>query len=53
MTADLCGMISLHNLDQVNRKAEIGYWIAKEFEGKALLQAPAENSLRMLLKSLS
>ncbi|MDM5300525.1 GNAT family protein [Bacillus subtilis] len=35
----LCGMIGLHNLDQVNRKAEIGYWIAKEYEGKGIVTA--------------
>lgn len=35
----LCGMIGLHNLDQVNQKAEIGYWIAKEFEGQGIITA--------------
>ncbi|MGF7536024.1 GNAT family protein [Bacillus mexicanus] len=35
----LCGMIGLHNLDQVNRKAEIGYWIDKEYEGKGIMTA--------------
>lgn len=32
-------MIGLHNLDQVNQKAEIGYWIAKEFEGQGIITA--------------
>lgn len=32
-------MIGLHNLDQVNKKAEIGYWIDGEYEGKGIITA--------------
>lgn len=31
------GSIGFHNLDSVNRSAEIGYWIGKEFEGRGIV----------------
>ena len=31
------GAIGFHNLDTVNRSAEIGYWIAGEFEGHGII----------------
>lgn len=50
--SDLCGMISLHNLDQVNRKAEIGYWIAKEFEGKGIITAACRKLITYAFEEL-
>lgn len=48
----LCGMISLHNLDQVNRKAEIGYWIAKDFEGKGIITAACRKLITYAFEEL-
>lgn len=34
-----CGMISIHNVDTVNQKAEIGYWLDREHEGFGIITA--------------
>ena len=31
------GSIGFHNLDTVNRSAEIGYWVGEEFEGRGII----------------
>ena len=31
------GAIGFHNLDTANRSAEIGYWLAEEFEGRGII----------------
>ncbi len=31
------GAIGFHNLDVINRSAEVGYWIAKDFEGRGII----------------
>ena len=31
------GTIGFHNLDRVNRHAQIGYWIAQDFEGRGII----------------
>jgi ribosomal-protein-serine acetyltransferase len=33
----LAGTIGFHNLDRVNSSAHIGYWIAKDFEGRGII----------------
>ena len=33
----IAGSIGFHNLDAANKSAEIGYWIAKEFEARGLI----------------
>jgi len=33
----IAGSIGFHHLDVVNRSAEIGYWIGKEFEGRGIV----------------
>ncbi|HMJ09259.1 MAG TPA: GNAT family protein [Pyrinomonadaceae bacterium] len=33
----LAGSIGFHDLDKVNRSAHIGYWIAKDFEGRGIM----------------
>ena len=32
-------MISIHNADTVNQKAEIGYWLDREHEGFGIITA--------------
>ncbi|MEC1666920.1 GNAT family protein [Bacillus mojavensis] len=48
----LCGMISLHNLDQVNKKAEIGYWIGEEYEGKGIITAACRTIITYAFQDL-
>ncbi|MCK8611994.1 GNAT family N-acetyltransferase [Apilactobacillus nanyangensis] len=38
------GMINLHNIDEVNHTAEIGYWLSSEYQGKGIMY----NSLQSL-----
>ena len=39
------GMIDLHNIDEVNHSAEIGYWLSSEYQGKGIMY----NSLQSLV----
>ncbi len=41
--ADGCmaGVIGIHHLDWANRKAEMGYWLAREFQGRGIATAAA------------
>ncbi len=34
---DFAGIITLKEVDQMNRKSELGYWLIKEYEGKGLM----------------
>lgn len=34
---ELVGNVSLHNIDQDSKSAEIGYWISKDFQGKGIV----------------
>ena len=38
------GMIDLHNIDEINHTAEIGYWLSSEYQGKGIMY----NSLQSL-----
>ena len=33
----LAGTIGLHRIDWLNRRVEIGYWLAREFQGRGLM----------------
>lgn len=33
----LAGVITLHKVDWLNRKGEIGYWVAREFQGRGVM----------------
>ena len=33
----LCGVIGFHKVDWLNRRAEIGYWLGKMFQGQGLM----------------
>jgi ribosomal-protein-serine acetyltransferase len=35
------GVISLHTIDWPNRKGEIGYWLAPEFQGRGIMTSAA------------
>ncbi|MCC9023390.1 GNAT family N-acetyltransferase [Bacillus nakamurai] len=39
LNGHFCGMISVHNLDTVNHKAEIGYWLDRNYEGRGMITA--------------
>lgn len=33
----LAGVITLHKVDWLNRRGEIGYWLAREFQGRGVM----------------
>jgi ribosomal-protein-serine acetyltransferase len=37
----LAGVITLHKIDWRNRASEIGYWLAREFQGRAIMTGAA------------
>jgi ribosomal-protein-serine acetyltransferase len=37
----IAGVIGLHKIDWLNRKAEMGYWLAREFQGRGIATAAA------------
>src|SRR5580698_3305350 len=37
----LAGVITLHKIDWLDRWAEIGYWLAREFQGRGIMTAAA------------
>jgi len=39
----LAGIVGLHNFDTVNRSYQIGYWLAKDFEGRGLITRSCEH----------
>ncbi len=42
---ELIGMCSLHDIDSINKRAEIGYWIGKKYWGKG----HAKDAIRLIL----
>jgi len=34
---EFCGVIGTHQLDLLNRKGEIGYWLGRSFQGKGII----------------
>jgi ribosomal-protein-serine acetyltransferase len=41
----IVGMIDLHNGDRFNKKAEIGYWLAEQFQGFGIVTAACKTLL--------
>ena len=37
--SEIAGVIGLHKIDWLNRKVEIGYWLASGFQGKGIMTA--------------
>lgn len=35
--AQMCGMVSLQNIDWLNRKASLGYWLGEQWLGRGLM----------------
>lgn len=49
---ELAGIITLRSLDWQNRSGEIGYWLAKKFEGKGIMHASCRAVLRTAFQDL-
>jgi len=48
----LAGTIGFHDLDTVNRSAHIGYWIAKDFEGRGIMTCCCRVLIDYLFESM-
>ena len=46
LKGEIIGTISLFNIDMINRSSEVGYWLAKEHQGKGIIT----RSCRELIK---
>jgi ribosomal-protein-serine acetyltransferase len=42
----LCGVIGFHAIDALNRKCEIGYWLAEKYQGRGVITACVERLIR-------
>ena len=49
----IIGGIGMHNHDRVLKKAQLGYWIAKEYEGKGIMQKSLDAFLDFLFGKLA
>lgn len=49
---DLAGIITLKEIDNVNRKAEIGYWLTEEYVGKGIMIKSCKSLLDFTFKNL-
>lgn len=50
---ELAGIITLRSLDWQNRSGEIGYWLAKKFEGKGIMHAACRAVLQSAFRRLA
>lgn len=48
----IAGMIGIQNIDWLNRKAAIGYWIGEEFQGKGLVTAACSSIIEFAFLEL-
>ncbi|WP_295126137.1 GNAT family protein [uncultured Chitinophaga sp.] len=48
----LCGVLDLHNWDHQLQKAEIGYWIGEEYQGKGIVSASCRALITFAFKNL-
>lgn len=46
----LVGSVGMHNWDHDLKKAQLGYWIAKEFEGKGMMQTSLKSFIGFLFE---
>lgn len=49
---EMAGSIGFHNLDNNNRSAHIGYWIAREFEGEGIVTHSCQFLIEYLFEVL-
>jgi len=49
---EIIGGIGMHNWDQELKRAQIGYWLAKDFEGKGIIIRSARRFLDFLFQKL-
>ncbi len=48
----LAGVIGTHKIDWANKKVEIGYWLAREFEGQGIITEACRAMVTYLLHDL-
>ncbi len=52
LEGSFCGIIGLHDISLVNANVQIGYWIAKAFEGRGLMTAACRAVLAVAFDEL-
>jgi ribosomal-protein-serine acetyltransferase len=50
---EIIGGIGMHNWDQELKRAQVGYWIARQFEGQGIITRSAERFLDFLFQKLN
>jgi ribosomal-protein-serine acetyltransferase len=50
--ARLAGTIGVHRIDWINRRVEIGYWLAREYEGRGIMTEACRAVLTHLFREL-
>lgn len=48
----LCGVIGTHKVDWLNRKAEIGYWLGRSFQGKGIMTSAGHAAVTYLFSEV-
>ena len=48
-----CGVIGTHQLDLLNRKGEIGYWLGRSFQGRGIVTAACQAVVTHLLTEMN
>ena len=49
---DFAGIIGFHNMDKVNEKTEIGYWLVEKMQGKGVITFSAKALIRMAFENM-
>ena len=44
---ELVGNVSLHNIEQDTKTAEIGYWVSKDFQGKGIISRVVKKMIEL------
>lgn len=49
---DFCGLVGLKDMDYVNRKLEIGYWLIEKMTGKGIITLSVEKLITFIFENL-
>ncbi|GAB4298438.1 MAG: GNAT family protein [Ignavibacteriaceae bacterium] len=49
---ELCGMIDLHNGNEIEKSVEIGYWLGEQFQGKGIVTEACKQIINLAFAEL-